>query len=172
MQQEQVKRMLENYRRCAARRDCLRMEIPMARRQLEREREAALLDAALPGHSLEAKRLNAPGDPTARVAVRFASGYQPLYIREMEGDLSRMQDELRECESVCRYVEAWRGALNEREQLVIDRHVIGGETYAEVMEAFAQRFPAAAITSPEGLKKLNLRAMAKIRAAAGADGAS
>lgn len=167
MRREQVIRMLENYRRCAARRDCLKLEIPLARRQLEAEREDALRGEALPGHSLETPRAGAPGDPTGRVALRFASGYQPMYIREMEGDLARMQDELRECETVCRCVEAWRGALSEREQLIIDRHVIDGETYAEVMEVFSHRFPAAAITSPEGLKKLNLRAVAKICAVAG-----
>ena len=170
MRREQVMRMLENYRRCAARRECLGLEIPLAEEQLRREREQAVADAALPGHAVDTPRGNGPGDPTARVAVSFASGYQPHYIREMEGDLSRLRDELRECDTVCRCVDAWRGALSDRERWVLDRHVIGGEMYADLLDDFAQAFPATVIQSPDGLKKLSLRAVGKVCDAAGAGG--
>ena len=172
MEQEQVKRMLADYRRCAARRECLRIEMDMAREQIEREREAALENAVLPGRGIEMPPGGEPGDPTARVAVKYASGYEPVYIREMEADLNRMRDEMRECETVCRYVDVWRGALNERERLVIDRHMIGGETYAETLEALAAQYPACGVTSVDGIKCLNRRAMEKIYAAAGAETAA
>lgn len=170
MRREQVKRMLESYRQCAARRECLRLEIPLAQEQLALEQERALESDALPRPGVEAPRGGGPGDPTARLAVRYASGYQPRYIREMAADVRRMQDELRECDAVCRYVDAWRGALNDRERLVVDLHMIGGETYAAVLDAFARRFPAAPLTSPDGVKCVNQRALEKICAAAGGAG--
>lgn len=162
-----MNRMLSDYRRCAARRDFLKAQIPLAERQLAEEKESMLENAVLPGRAPGTPGGGGPGNPTARLAVKFASGYQPQYIREMAGDLRRMQDELQECDTVCRCVDAWRTALNERERLVIDLHVIGGESYAEVLEAFARRFPATAITSRDGLRRMKQRAMAKIEAAAG-----
>ena len=126
----------------------------------------------LPGRGIETPPGGGPGDPTARVAVKYASGYEPGYIRGMEADLNRMRDEMRECETVCRYVDAWRGALNERERLVIDRHMIGGETYAETLEALAAQYPACGVTSVDGIKCLNRRAMERIYAAAGAETAA
>lgn len=169
MRREQVTRMLENYRRCAARRESLALEIDMARRQLAAEEARAVENAVLPGKELSAGRGGGIGDPTARVAVKFASGYRPRYILEMEGDLNRLRDEMEECGAVCRAVDVWLMALSDRERLVIERHVIGGETYAEVLEALSARFPAGAVTSPDGIKCLNRRAMDKICAAAGAE---
>lgn len=168
MRREQVKRMLESYRQCKARRESLGLEIEMARRQLAAARERMEADAVLPGHELAAARGGGTGDPTARLAVRFASGYQPRYILEMAGDIRRMEDEQRECEAVCRCVDAWRGVLNERELLVLDRHVIGGESYADVLEDYARQFSATALTSLDGVKCVNKRAIQKIYAAAGA----
>ncbi|MBQ9196969.1 MAG: hypothetical protein IJ157_06960 [Clostridia bacterium] len=168
MRREQVKRMLESYRQCKARRESLALEIDLAERQLSEARERMTEDAVLPGHDLARAPGGGAGDPTARLAVKFASGYQPRYILEMAGDIRRMRDEMRECETVCRCVEAWRGVLNERELLVIDRHVIGGESYADVLEDYARRFPATALTSLDGVKCVNKRAIGKIFAAAGA----
>ena len=168
MQREQVKRMLESYRQCRARRVSLAAEIELAERQLAEARERMTEEAVLPGHDLACVPGGGTGDPTARLAVKFASGYQPRYILEMAGDLRRMRDEMRECETACRCVEAWRGVLNERELLVLDRHVIGGESYADVLEAFARQFPSTALTSLDGVKCVNKRAISKICAAAGA----
>lgn len=168
MQREQVKRMLESYRQCRARRDSLALEIELAERQLAEARERMTEDAVLPGRDMAFIPGGGTGDPTARMAVKFASGYQPRYILEMAGDVRRMRDEMRECEAVCRCVEAWRGVLNDRELLVIDKHVIGGESYADVLEAFARQFPATALTSLDGVKCVNKRAISKIYAAAGA----
>lgn len=168
MEREQVMHMLENYRQCQARCECLRMEIGQAERQLARERAHALANAVLPGHDLAAMPGGGVGDPTAGVATRFASGYQPRFLRQMASDLDRLRDELRECEDVCRFVEAWRKALSDRERLVIDLHVIDGATYAEVLDAFSRQFPAAPVTSPDGMKCLNRRAIEKICRVAGA----
>lgn len=168
MQTGTVERMLTDYRRCAARRDFLAVEIDRAEEQLRREEERMVEQSVLPGRGLEELPGGGTGDPTARVAVRFASGYRPAYLQEMAGDITRLRDEMRECDYVCRSVNAWRGALNDRERLLIDRHVIGGESYAEVLEAFARAYPGTALTSRDGLRRMKNRAMEKMYQAAGA----
>ena len=172
MRADTVDRMLTDYRRCAARRDFLQVEITRAEEEMKRAEERLVEENVLPGRGLDVPPGTGVGDPTARMAVRFLSGYRPAYMQEMAGDIRRLKDEMGECDWVCRAVNAWRGALSDRERLVIDRHVIGGETYAETLEAMAAQFPAGGVTSVDGIKCLNRRAMERIYAAAGAETAA
>ena len=169
MRTDTVDRMLTDYRRCAARRDFLQVEILRAEAELERAQEHLVEDSVLPGRSPDVPRGKGTGDPTARMAVRFLSGYRPAYMQEMAGDIRRLKDEMGECDWVCRSVNAWRGALSDRERLVIDRHVIGGESYNEVLADFAQAYPGTAVTSRDGLRRIKNRAMEKMYKAAGAE---
>ena len=162
--------MLTDYRRCAARRDFLRVEITRAEEEMKRAEERLVEENVLPGRGLDVPPGTGVGDPTARMAVRFLSGYRPAYMQEMAGDIRRLKDEMGECDWVCRAVNAWRGALSDRERLVIDRHVIGGESYNEVLEAFAKEYPGTAVTSRDGLRRIKNRAMEKVYEAAGVRG--
>ena len=168
MRVDMVDRMLMDYRRCAARRDFLQVEITRAEEEMKRAEKRLVEDSVLPGRGMDIPLGTGTGDPTARMAVRFLSGYRPAYMQEMAGDIRRLRDEMGECDWVCRAVNAWRGALSDRERLVIDRHVIGGESYNEVLAAFAQAYPGTALTSRDGLRRLKNRAMEKVYAAAGA----
>ena len=168
MRVDMVDRMLMDYRRCAARRDFLQVEITRAEEEMKRAEKRLVEDSVLPGRGMDMPLGTGSGDPTARMAVRFLSGYRPAYMQEMAGDIRRLRDEMGECDWVCRAVNAWRGALSDRERLVIDRHVIGGESYNEVLAAFAQAYPGTALTSRDGLRRLKNRAMEKVYAAAGA----
>ncbi len=168
MRVDMVDRMLMDYRRCAARRDFLQVEITRAEEEMKRAEKRLVEDSVLPGRGMDMPLGTGTGDPTARMAVRFLSGYRPAYMQEMAGDIRRLRDEMGECDWVCRAVNAWRGALSDRERLVIDRHVIGGESYNEVLAAFAQAYPGTALTSRDGLRRLKNRAMEKVYAAAGA----
>ena len=170
MRVDMVDRMLMDYRRCAARRDFLQVEITRAEEEMKRAEARLVEDSVLPGHGMDVPLGTGTGDPTARMAVRFLSGYRPAYMQEMAGDIRRLRDEMGECDWVCRAVNAWRGALSDRERLVIDKHVIGGESYNEVLEAFAKEYPGTAVTSRDGLRRLKNRAMEKVYAAAGAKG--
>lgn len=168
MERTTVDNMLSDYKRCAARRAFLRVRIGMAEEQLRREEEQALAEAAQPGHGLAGGcRGGMPGDPTAGVAVRFAMGHWPRYLQEMAGNLAGMREEMRACEAVCQCVEAWLEALSGRERLVIEQHVIGGAGYGDVLERFAREYPATAVTSRDGLRRIKQRALEKIYAAAG-----
>lgn len=170
MRADTVDRMLTDYRRCAARRDFLRVEITRAEEEMKRAEERLVEENVLPGRGLDVPPGTGVGDPTARMAVRFLSGYRPAYMQEMAGDIRRLKDEMGECDWVCRAVNAWRGALSDRERLVIDRHVIGGESYNEVLEAFAKEYPGTAVTSRDGLRRIKNRAMEKVYEAAGVRG--
>ena len=170
MRAETVDRMLTDYRRCAARRDFLRVEITRAEEEMKRAEERLVEENVLPGRGLDVPPGTGVGDPTARMAVRCLSGYRPAYMQEMAGDIRRLKDEMGECDWVCRAVNAWRGALSDRERLVIDRHVIGGESYNEVLEAFAKEYPGTAVTSRDGLRRIKNRAMEKVYEAAGVRG--
>ncbi|MBQ7519863.1 MAG: hypothetical protein IJU12_06065 [Clostridia bacterium] len=167
MRADTVDRMLTDYRRCAARRDFLRVEITRAEEEMKRAEERLVEENVLPGRGLDVPSGTGVGDPTARMAVRFLSGYRPAYMQEMAGDIRRLKDEMGECDWVCRAVNAWRGALSDRERLVIDRHVIGGESYSEVLAAFALAYPGTAVTSRDGLRRIKNRAMEKVYQAAG-----
>ena len=170
MRADTVDRMLTDYRRCAARRDFLQVEITRAEEEMKRAEERLVEENVLPGRGLDVPPGTGVGDPTARMAVRFLSGYRPAYMQEMAGDIRRLKDEMGECDWVCRAVNAWRGALSDRERLVIDRHVIGGESYNEVLEAFAKEYPGTAVTSRDGLRRIKNRAMEKVYEAAGVRG--
>ena len=167
MQADTVDRMLTDYKRCAARRDFLQVEIGRAEEDLRREEERLVEQSVLPGRGPDCLAGGGPGAPTARLALRCASGYRPVYMQEMAGDIRRLREEMRECDWVCRSVNAWLGALSDRERMLIDRHVIGGESYAQVLEAFAREYPGTALTSRDGLRRMKQRAMEKMYRAAG-----
>jgi len=162
-----VDRMLRGYKNCRARREYLRAELPEAERLLAHEREHMLENEALRGHEMGTVQSGGSfGDPTASLVMKYASGYEPRYIREMAGDVRRRQDELRECEMVCRCVEAWLEALGQKERLVIETHVLEGLTWTEAGPRLAAVFPDTCPTTSAGLRKIQQRAMEKLYQAA------
>lgn len=162
MQKETVDEMLRNYREYSAR--CLYLEccIRDIEDKLRSIRKTMVPDAI----SITAKYTDMPGakgrvsDPTASVASRFADGYQPEAVRELEAELARMQDELRDKTPTTVFVEIWLNALNDKERFVIERKMIDGLFWREIAAEFGERFGAR--YSSISLKRMRIIALEKI----------
>ena len=162
MDARQMESLLSDYKRFSARRDMLYQEISLTREQLESEKKMAELHALQPSRDPLAVRDPVPADPTAKAALLFAAGIQPLPVRELEDRLVRMESELRMNETLCRYTEILLKVLTDRELLVIDRHLIAGETYENTIRAFALRWPRDAVQSRDGMRRIKNQAIRKM----------
>ena len=167
MKPEAVNAMLRDYKRCQARRDFLQAELPLAERQLRYEREHMLENEALRGRRPdETGHGSENADPTARLVLKFASGYEPRYIKDMAWDIQKRRDEMQECDAVCRCVEAWLQALGEKERMVVQTHVLEGLSWTEAGPRLSAVFPDTCPTTHAGLRRIQQKALEKIYRAA------
>ena len=162
MRKETVDEMLRNYREYSAR--CLYLEccIRDIEDKLRSIRKTMVPDAI----SITAKYTDMPGrkggtsDPTATVATRFADGYTSKDMQELEAELAKMQNELRNKTPTVVFVEIWLGALNEKERFVLEKQTVDGLFWREVATAFCERFGAR--YSSISLKRIRLGALEKV----------
>ncbi len=164
MDTDSVDKMLASYTKCKARVIHIRNQLAIMQHQLEYAQSRAMQEEALHGQSYDTMpHGNLPGNPVESLVLRYISGYQPKYIREMQQDVDRARDELYEAEMVIRFVDGWLLCLNERERYVIERQVIAGASWREVLDGYEQQFGQ---FGKEGLKKIKKRALEKIYEAA------
>lgn len=157
--------MLRDYKRCTARRDYLMQAIEYLSKQIETEKGRAMTDEALHGIDMSGMPHGTmPGNPVESLVLRYASGYKPQYIQYMDADLQQMRDELAEVTTVCKCVEAWMQALNDKERKVVQAHIIHGLSWAEVLPLF--RADYSYTSSRDGLRYIQRTALDKIYDAA------
>ena len=162
MRKETVDEMLRNYREYSAR--CLYLEhcIKDTEGKLNRNKASMIPDAI----SITAKYTEMPSakgrvsDPTATVATRFADGYQSEAVQELEVELAKMRDELRDKTPTTVFVEIWLNALNDKERFVIEKKMIDGLFWREIASEFVERFGAR--YSSISLKRIRLGALEKV----------
>lgn len=167
MTNQAVDKMLRDYKHCLARRDYLRHAIEYLTRQKQAAQSRAMTDEALHGVAINGMpHSSSPGNPVESLVLRYASGYQPQYIIDMDADIERMKDELKEVETVCSCVTAWLMSLNDKEKILIQAHVIDGLSWAETLPIMQREYPGTYIASKNGLRDLQRRALEKIYEAA------
>lgn len=104
-----------------------------------------------------------PGNPVESLVLRYMSGYEPKYIKDLQQDVDKVRDELYEAEMVIRFVDGWLICLTDRERFVILHHVISSETWTEVLDLYEKQYGQ---FGKEGLRKIKKRALNKIYEAA------
>lgn len=163
MQKKEIELMLRDYRRCKARRDYLQQAIGILEQQKDKELKNAMAQDALHGSVITGMpRGSSVGNPTERLVLMYESGYKPQYIKQMEGELAMLRDELKEVTTVCKCVEAWLLSLNDKEKILINSHVIDGLSWAETVPLLQRQYPGTFTGSRNGLRELQRRALEKI----------
>lgn len=162
MRRESVDEMLRNYREYSAR--CLYLEccIKDTEGKLNRIRASALPDAiSITQHYSDMPgRKGGTSDPTATVATRFADGYKPEDVQELEAELASMRGELRDKTPTVVFSEIWLDALNDKERFVVEKQAMDGLFWREVATAFCEKFGAR--YSSISLKRIRRGALEKI----------
>lgn len=166
MTREEVTKTLADYRNQKSRRDHLRVKIEELERAISSAFRAyfdALGDVSSSwpdgGVHGSTKKSGIEG-----AVIRRAEAKEPPEIAEMRAEAEALREELKDCETACRYVEAWLEALNERERWTIERQLIDGETWRRIMDMHEARygFPL----TKDALRRIKCAALDKIMKAA------
>ncbi len=161
MRKESVDLMLGNYRKYAARCEFLEQEIQVLERIAAGLRQTMIADALSGSQNLSGMpHGTAVGNPVERIAIKFADGYVPDYIVDIEKEIQRKKEELRRKTPTVVFVTAWLKGLSEKERFVIENKTLGGAFWREMIDAYHQRFGE--VYSKQGLKKIRDRALEKI----------
>ncbi len=161
MQPEDVKKCISSYRACSARCAYLEQEIVSLKGFCERLKNSSVEDAISITQKWSAMpHASGVSDPTGDLARKFADGYIPDYILEIEREIAVLEDEYKSKNTVIVYVESWLKALNDRELFVVKSQCINGMFWREVIYGFKEKFGE--FYTQQGLKKLRDRAMMKI----------
>ena len=160
MDGQEVDKLLASYNHCRARAAHIRTQLALMQHQLSVETTNAMAGEALHAQSYDVMpHGNLPGNPVESLVLRYLSGYQPQYIREMQQDMDKAKDELYEVETVVSFVNSWMLCLSERERFVVEKQVIEGYTWSDLLCEYEARYGQ---FGKEGLRKMKKRAMEKI----------
>ena len=159
---EQVDECFKKYKEYAARCEFLQHEIHEMKLLSETMRQNAIADAVsisspnltgMPhGHSVS--------NPTENVAIKFADGYVPEHIVQIEQEIREKESEYRTKISTVVYVDAWMKVLNARERLAVEGKMINGMFWRDLIIAYKNEFNET--YSKFGLRKVIDRGMEKI----------
>ena len=160
----EVDKMLSAYNRCLSRATHIKNQLAMMEHQLEVEKAHILASEALHGQSYDSQpHGTGPGNPVENLVLRYISGFEPKYIKDLQRDVDRAKDELFECEMVIKFVNGWMLALTEREKFIIQRHVLDHSTWRIVLDQYEKQYGQ---FGKEGLRKIKKKALGKIYEAA------
>ena len=160
MDAREVDKLLASYNHCSARAAHIRTQLALMQHQLSVETTNAMAGEALHAQSYDVMpHGNLPGNPVESLVLRYLSGYQPQYIREIQQNMDKAKDELYEVETVVSFVNSWMLCLNERERFVVEKQVIEGCTWSDLLGEYEARYGQ---FGKEGLRKMKRRAMNKI----------
>lgn len=161
MRPESVDQCLANYREYTARCTFLEHEIHELQALVERLKRTTVEDAVSITQVMNGMpRGTDISDPTGRIGTKFADGYVPDYIREIEEEIRQRESEYRFKLPAIVFVDAWLKVLNKRERFVIENKTIGGMFWRELAVAYKEEFGEE--YSRQGLKKIRDRAIVKI----------
>lgn len=159
---EKVDQMLKDYKAFAGRCKYLTVLIP------ELKQEAAAWRANLASELAGSGGQNMDGmphgttvgNPTERLGIMLASGYTPEGLRELEKQIKDYEDELKDKTLAVHFVEAWLDGLSEKERWIVEKQVINGMYWREIIAEYHRRYGEE--YSKEGLKKIKDGAIEKI----------
>ena len=161
MTQNDVDKLLLNYRTYQARYSHLYLEAMNMALQINAETRRALAADAM--HAQQYKDTPASGrisKPVEDLALRYMDGYMPEALKAWLDESEAMQRELRELETNMAYVDTWLNALTDKERLIITEHMLNGRTLKE-MEIVSTRLLGYHMTA-DGIRGVKRKALHKI----------
>ena len=99
-------------------------------------------------------------DPTAQIGIAAADGLMTSEMKNIFQEIRELERELRGQRIVVHFVTAWLNGLNEKERWIIEKQVIDGAYWREVIFGFKAKFGDE--YSKDGLKRIKRSAMNKI----------
>ena len=161
MRPETVDQCLANYKEYTARCTFLEHEIHELRFLVEQLRSTAIEDAVTITQVMNGMPHGTGiSDPTGRLGSKFADGYVPAYIDDIEKEIKEREQEYRFKYPTIVFVDAWLKVLNRRERFVVEHKTIGGMFWRELVVEYKNEFGEE--YSRQGLKKIRDRAIVKI----------
>ena len=162
MMPERAEQMLKDYKTYLGRCEYLKALIPELKSEAKIWHTHLVVDLA---RNTETEmdgmpRGNKIGNPTERLGILLASGFTPDGLTELEDEIRRYEQELKEKTLVVHFVEAWLQGLTDKERWLIERQVIDGAFWRQIVTEYKERFGEE--YSKEGLKKIKSGAMEKI----------
>lgn len=164
---EQITNILKSYRQDKARQAYLCARI--ARLNIEIRRATAALAGDV--SSLQAQQITGMphgttvGNPTERLGIMLADGYETDEIRIMRGERELISAEYDEVTVRVSTADALLSALSERERWVVERHVIDAESWAAIAEMYRAKYGyEVSVATLRRLNKTGYRAMSKASA--------
>ena len=153
--------MLKSYRESVGRCGHLENEIQERRDMLESLRETVIEDSVLAAQPLSGMpRSGKVSDPTAQIGSAAADGWMTSEMKHISQEIRELERELRSQRIVVHFVTAWLNGLNEKERWIIEKQVIDGAYWREVIFGFKAKFGDE--YSKDGLKRIKRSAMNKI----------
>lgn len=159
---ERAEMMLAQYRRCVGRCAFLKKTIAEAEADIELWRRNLAEDLVLSGGAnLDGMPHGTTvGNPTERMAIMLATGYEPEDLKDAEASLIPLRDELREKEMVLCFVEAWLEGLTAKERWLIEQLYFEGFTYNEAAHAYAEKYGIQ--ISRDGIRRMKKATVQKV----------
>ena len=145
------------------------LEVELA--DLERRIDKAIISLAGDEAGPKAQRISdmphgtGVGNPTEQLAVKLASGWLPPEVRDMQGEHRTLQAEYDKTSARVKFVDAWLGALTERESWIVTHQCIQAEFWRDVINDYNREFGG--YVTKETLKGLRAKAYKQMYLAAG-----
>lgn len=162
MTREGVDRLLATYRQNEGRALYLQAEIARLEGEIQSARHNLALDMST-AHNYELSdmpRGTAVGQPTERIGLQLASGYEPDYIKAMLQEQTLYENEYKRRMLDSLFVKAWLKGLPERERWLIETQVIDGVFWRDVLIRYRQKFGCE--TSKDTLQRVKAKALEQI----------
>lgn len=161
MEQGEIMTLFRAHKRTVAREAYLRERIALLSESIEDMRRTALEDGIHTTQQLTGMpRSGRLSNPVENLAVMLADGDDPPHIKAMAHELRQLQRERRELLFDIRTVEALLTGLQERERFIIEKNLIDGLTWAQLIDCFEGRYGFH--MSVEGLRRARKAAIATL----------
>lgn len=166
MDKESVDSMFKDYQGCKARCRYLEACILKAEAELEEMRLTIIEDnihitaslTGLPG------RQKGSADPTGHLGDKVAGGWQSEQMKQIEAEIETYRREIRQKSITISFVDAWIEVLMLKERFVIEKKLLGGLSWRQLLHPFEKEFGD--YYSTEGLRLILRAGMKKIYAIA------
>lgn len=167
MTKEAVEKHLKEYRVNSARCDFLRQDIPRLEKLVQELRDDIVdNEVHITQVITDMPRGGTTSDPTGKLGMKLANGYEPRYIEEIETEIKQKQLELKYKDVSVWSVETGLKSLTPKERFLIEHKYIQEDFWRNIVEGFNKEF-GEGYNNKDTLKKMidkGLDTMAKVLA--------